>query len=656
MKSSTIRKKYIDFFVKRGHKVIPSAPLVPENDPTTLFNSSGMQPLAPYLLGEPHPLGKRLVNSQKAIRLQDIDEVGDNRHTTFFEMLGNWSLGDYFKKEQLPWIWEFLTKELGLNAERLYVTVFSGEAGSGSAREGNSLIPKDTESIEIWQEIFSGIGIDAKVVESAQIASPNEADRPARNATHSVAGGRIFTYPASKNWWSRSGEPEKMPAGEPGGPDSEVFYDLGPELKYHENSPWKNEQCHPNCDCGRYLEIANSVFMQYVKKEAGTLEELKQKNVDFGGGLERLTAASENTPDVFQTDLFMPIIRIVEQKSGKNYGQDAEGTRAMRIISDHIKGAVMMMADGVIPSNKLQGYVLRRLLRRSLLYGLRLGLKSNGEYLSQLVEPVAEIYREPYPEVSAKLTEIKTVIEEETQRFGKSLERGMKQFESYTLDQLNALNAFNLYQSFGFPYEMSVELFKQKGKLLDRQEFEKIQLGHKKLSQTTAGKMFKGGLADHSEKTIRLHTAHHLLLAALQKIVDLNIKQRGSNITAERLRIDFNLGRGLTQEEKEKVEKWVNQKIKEDVKVIRHDMERTDAEKIGAQMEFGKKYPEKVSVYFVDLKAGVDPKNAKSNDYFSAEFCGGPHVDRTRVIGYFKITKEEALGSGIRRIYAEAKL
>lgn len=598
--------------------MIPSAPLVPENDPTTLFNSSGMQPLVPYLLGEPHPLGKRLVNSQKAIRLQDIDEVGDNRHITFFEMLGNWSLGDYFKKEQLPWIWEFLTKELALDPQKMYVSVF----------EGNESVPKDIEAIEIWQEIFYKVGIEAR---------ENE---------------RIFVYPASKNWWSRSGEPKDMPAGEPGGPDSEVFYDFGPEYKFHENSSWKNQKCHPNCDCGRFLEIGNSVFMQYVKQEDGSLKELPQKNVDFGGGLERLNAATDNTPDVFNTDLFIPIIRIIEQTSGKTYAKNSDETKAMRIISDHIKGAVMMMADGVIPSNKLQGYILRRLLRRSLLYGRKLGFNSSDDYLSQLVEPTANIYQETYPEVLTKAVEIKTLIKDETQRFGKSLERGMREFDKLELQQLNPLNAFNLYQSFGFPYEMTAELYMQKGVPLDKKEFDKAQEDHKRLSQTTTAKMFKGGLADHSQKTISLHTAHHLLLAALQKIIDPNIKQRGSNITTERLRIDFNFGRALTDEEKQKIEALVNQKIKDNVKVVRHDMERTDAEKIGAQMEFGKKYPEKVSVYFVDLKDGVKPKNATPKDYFSAEFCGGPHVEHTGTIGHFKITKEEALGTGVKRIYA----
>ncbi len=630
MTANEIRQKYLNFYKKRGHALIPSAPLVPENDPTTLFNSSGMQPLVPYLLGQPHPLGKRLVNSQKSFRSQDIEEVGDNRHTTFFEMLGNWSLGDYFKKEQLPWIWEFLTKELELTPQKLYVSVF----------EGNEAVPKDTESIKIWQEIFSEMGIEARVI-----------DRELFTNGASVMQGRIFTYPATKNWWSRSGEPEKMPPGEPGGPDSEVFYDFGFDFKFHENSPWKERPCHPNCDCGRFLEIANSVFMQYVKKADGSLEELPQKNVDFGGGLERLAAATQNSSDIFQTDLFTPLIHTIEVLSRKKYGENKIVTKSMRIITDHIKGAVMMMADGVLPANKLQGYVLRRLIRRSLLYGRYLGFENDFSYLGKLVEPVAEIYKNPYPEVLTKVGLIKQIITDEAQRFGKSLHKGLREIEK--LDRLDGVIAFKLYETFGFPWEMTEEIALERGQKVKKGEFEAEFKKHQEKSRTATVGMFKGGLADHSEKTIRLHTAHHLLLAALQKVVDPNIRQRGSHITSARLRIDFNLSRALSREEKQRIVDLVNQKIKEDVKVVRCDMERTAAEKIGAQMEFGKKYPQKVSVYFVDLKRDVDPQQATPSDYFSAEFCGGPHVERTGIIGHFKILKEEALGSGIRRIYAD---
>jgi len=365
MTANQIRSAYISFFQKHKHAVIPSAPLVPENDPTTLFNSAGMQPLIPYLLGQQHPLGKRLVNSQKSFRSQDIDEVGDNRHTTFFEMLGNWSLGDYFKKEQLSWVFEFFTKELHLDPKRLYVTVF----------EGNDFVLKDEESVGIWKEIFSQTGIDAKI------------------------GERIFTYPANKNWWSRSGIPEKMASGEPGGPDSEVFYDFGQELHLHEQSEWKNQPCHPNCDCGRFMEIGNSVFMQYQKMPDGSLKELPQKNVDFGGGLERLNAAVNGINDVFLTDSFFSLISDLSDRSKTKYGTDQKKTRAMRIIADHMRGAVMMAADGVVPSNKAQGYVLRRLIRRALLYGRELNLWGNWDYLGDIVTPVASMFADSYPEV-----------------------------------------------------------------------------------------------------------------------------------------------------------------------------------------------------------------------------------------------------------------
>ena len=590
MRSADVRKKYIEFFKARGHVEIPSAPLVPENDPTTLFTSSGMQPLIPYLLGQKHPLGKRLVNSQRSFRAADIDEVGDNRHTTFFEMLGNWSLGDYFKKEQLPWIWEFLTKELELDPQRLYVSVF----------KGNKSVPKDTESIEIWKELFAKVGIDAIVGEPA-----------------SSAGARIFLYDARKNWWSRSGEPDKMPAGEPGGPDSEIFFDFQKPM---------HEGCHPNCNCGRFMEIANSVFMQYQKQADGSLKELSQKNVDFGGGLERLVAVTEQTSDVFKTDLFLPMIHVLEKVSGNKYGDE---TRAMQIISDHIKGAVMMMADGVTPSNKAQGYILRRLIRRALLHGRKL----NFSAIEALIPAIEEIYKSKYPQATV-------LLQEEALRFGKTLERGLSEIEK--IPALDGKIAFTLYETYGFPWEMTVEIAKEKGTLVERTQFEEEFKKHQDLSRSAAKGMFKGGLADTSVQTTRLHTAHHLLLVALQKIVDPTIHQRGSNITVQRLRMDFNLARKVTPDELREVEKLVNEKIKEDLNVERVEMFREEAEKTGAQMEFGHKYPDRVSVYFVGPR----------DHYFSAEFCGGPHVTHTGEIGEFKILKEESPGSGIRRIYA----
>ncbi|OGG31484.1 hypothetical protein A3A63_01010 [Candidatus Gottesmanbacteria bacterium RIFCSPLOWO2_01_FULL_46_9] len=619
MKSSVVRSKYISFFIKRGHTEIPSANLVPENDPTTLFTSSGMQPLVPYLLGAKHPEGTRLVDSQKSFRAQDIDEVGDNRHTTFFEMLGNWSLGDYFKKEQLPWIFEFLTQELGLDPKRLYVTVF----------EGNKQVSKDTESIRIWKEVFAGVNIDAK------------------------EGERIFAYPASKNWWSRAGEPEKMPPGEPGGPDSEVFFDFGAELQLHEKSPFKKEKCHPNCNCGRFMEIANSVFMQYQKEESGGVKELSQKNVDFGGGLERQVAVTNNDSDVFRTDFFLPLIAILESVSGKTYGESPEATRGMRIIADHMRASVMMMTDGVLPSNKTQGYVLRRLIRRSLLYGRKLGLSKDLSYIGRLVEPVAQVYESAYPAVAEKAAEIRLILEEEAMRFGKTLERGISEIEK--IQTLDGKIAFTLYETYGFPWEMTVEVATEKGQVVDRTQFEEEFKKHQDLSRTAAKGMFKGGLADHSEQTTKLHTAHHLLLAALQKVVDPVIKQRGSNITASRFRIDVNFARKLTPDEIVKIEKLVNKKIAEDLSVVNIPMNRFDAEKIGAQMEFGQKYPDRVSVYFVGLAKGVKPEKATPADYFSAEFCGGPHVKHTGALGTFKIIKEESSGAGIRRVYGILK-
>lgn len=593
MQSSDVRKKFLSYYQKRGHTVIPSAPLVPLNDPSTLFTSSGMQPLVPYLLGQPHPSGKRLADSQKSFRAQDIDEVGDNRHTTFFEMLGNWSLGDYFKKEQLPWIFGFLTGELGLDPTRLYVSVF----------EGNESVPKDTESFAIWKSL----GI------------PDE---------------RIFFYGVKKNWWSRSGEPDKMPPGEPGGPDSEVFFDFGTP-----HDPAFGPVCHPNCDCGRFLEIANSVFMQYQKMPDGSLKELPNKNVDFGGGLERMVAATENTPDIFKTDLFLPIITKLETLSKKTYGSDPLETRSMRIISDHIKGAVMMMGDGVLPSNKQQGYILRRLIRRAMLHTKNLGVWGKWDVVESLVSPVVSIYRDAYPAVSDQEHAITSVLSEEAKRFGKTIEKGFREIEK--IETLTGKDAFILYETYGFPWELSEEIAKGKGQKINRAQFEEEFTKHKELSRTAAKGMFKGGLADHGEETTKLHTAHHLLLAALQKLVDPAIKQRGSNITAERLRIDFNFSRKLTPGELDKVAALVNEKIKENLPVTRVEMPKTEAETLGAQMEFGQKYPDRVSVYFVGPK----------DHFFSAEFCGGPHASFTGTLGHFTIRKEESAGAGIRRIY-----
>ncbi|OGG04972.1 hypothetical protein A2Z33_06805 [Candidatus Gottesmanbacteria bacterium RBG_16_52_11] len=602
MKSSEIRSRFIDFYRQRQHAVIPSAPLVPQNDPSTLFTSSGMQPLIPYLLGEKHPQGRRLVSSQKSFRTQDIDEVGDNRHTTFFEMLGNWSLGDYFKKEQLPWIFEFLTRILGLPPERLYVSVFAGEGA----------VPKDDDSINIWKEIFRGVGIDAR------------------------EGERIVAYPAAKNWWSRSGVPAGMPPGEPGGPDSEVFYDFGADLRLHERSVYKRQACHPNCDCGRFLEIANSVFMEYQKQADGTIRELPQKNVDFGGGLERLTAAENRMPDIFRTDMFLPVIEVLEKLSKREYGRKDEETRAMRVIADHIRGSVIMMADGVLPSNKQQGYVLRRLVRRSLLYGRTLGLTTDWKYVGLLVEPVAGFYSRAYPEVLRDAGRITLVLVEEAARFGKTLEKGLREIEKLPL--ITGETAFRLYETYGFPWEMTEEIARRKNQRPDREAFEQEFKKHQELSRTAAAGMFKGGLADHSRQVTKLHTATHLVHQALRQVLGDHVAQKGSNITADRLRFDFSHTGKISDSQLRLVESVVNEQIGRALPVAFRIMTYREAMEAGALAFFGERYPEKVKVYSIGS--------------FSKEICGGPHAENTADLGKFTITREESAGGGIRRIYA----
>jgi len=609
MTSSDIRKKYIEFFKARGHREIASAPLIPENDPTTLFTSSGMQPLISYLLGGSHPLGKRLVDSQKCFRSQDIEEVGDSSHTTFFEMLGNWSLGDYFKKEQLPWIFEFFTKDLELDPKKLFVTVF----------EGNESVVKDEDSIGIWKELFNSVGIDATVADHALSAD-----------------ARIFTYNARKNWWSRSGEPEHMTSGEPGGPDSEIFYDFGQELHFHEHSQYKGNKCHPNCECGRFMEIGNNVFMQYQKQTEGSLKELPQKNVDFGGGLERLAAASKNNPDVFLIDSFDPIIQIIEKTSKKKYGETIENTKSMRIISDHMRGAVMMIADGVVPGNKAQGYFLRRLIRRSLLYSKQLGIWNKWDYFGELVAPIASHYTFVYPNVFQKQKEIQDIILDEAQRFGKTVDKGMKEFEK--LDAVSGKDAFILYETYGFPWELTEELVVNKGQNVDRKEFEKEFLKHKELSRSASSGMFKGGLVDASVETTRLHTATHLLHQALRIVLGDHVSQKGSNITVERLRFDFSHPTKMTSEEIKKVEDIVNDQIQKNLEVTVEELDKNEALKSGALGFFIEKYGDRVKVY--------------SMLNFSKEICGGPHVSFTGELGHFTIQKEESAASGVRRIYA----
>jgi alanyl-tRNA synthetase len=635
MTVSEVRSKYLDFFKARGHAVIPSAPIKPENDPTTLFTSSGMQPLVPYLLGQEHPAGVRLADSQMSFRAEDIEEVGDNRHTTFFEMLGNWSLGDYFKQEQLPWFFEFLTSRqegLGLDPQNLYVTVFGGDK--------ESMMPADAEAVEIWKKLFAGKEIDAKFVELGT---------EERGAEIGMQGGRIFSYGAKKNWWSRAGVPAKMPPGEPGGPDSEVFYDFGLP-----HDPKFGAHCHPNCDCGRFIEIGNSVFMQFIKQADGSFAELPKKNVDFGGGLERLTAATRGNPDVFLIDAFDAARAALEKRSNKAYGADDATTRSFRIILDHMRAASFMLASGINPGNTEQGYVLRRLIRRSIREADKLGVKE--ALLPEVAEGYARVYKDAYPFIGEAAERIKDELAKEEAQFRKTLANGMREFEKLaSADAVSADDAFTLYTTYGFPVEMTEELAHERSLSIDKEAIAKRMEEHQAQSRAGAAQKFAGGLADHAEQTVRYHTTHHILLAALQKVLGEDVKQRGSNITSERLRIDFSFGRKMTPEEIAQAEKIVDETIWRDLPVSRTVMPKEEAEKLGAQMEFGVKYPDMVSVY------SVGPAHATSDapdipNAFSLEFCGGPHVSNTREIHeggtHFKILKEEASSAGVRRIKA----
>lgn len=661
MTINELRAKYLQFFKDRGHAVIPSASLVPQNDPTTLFTGSGMQPLVPYLLGEDHPEGKRLTDSQKSFRAEDIEEVGDNRHTTFFEMLGNWSLGDYFKEEQLEWFFTFLTEEVGIDPSRLYVTAFMGDEKSG--------VPRDTESAKIWKRLFDEKGIPAEIVEIG-----SEAD----GYRLGMREGRIFYYDAKKNWWSRAGTPDKMPAGEPGGPDSEVFYDFRTS-----HDPKFGAECHPNCDCGRFLEIGNSVFMQYLKKDDGTFGLLPKKNVDFGGGLERIAAASLGDSDVFKTDALFDIILLLAHFSGKQY-EDSRYTRSFRIVADHMRAATMMLGDGVRPSNTDRGYVLRRLIRRASQHAQKLGIAADTREDSMLVRAavlVIEKYKGAYSELDSETAyqEITTEIWKEEVQFAHVIEDGKRRLERSIAkislieegnnipkavdESLSGEMLFDLFTTYGLPAELSLEILddlretrglgplsneRKAGALAD---FQTLMKKHQALSRAGSEQKFKGGLADHSEKTTRLHTAHHLLLRALQEVLGSEVKQRGSNITQERLRLDFSFGRKMTPEEIVEVERIVNEKIKEELPVIRSLMPKEEAEKLGAEHEFGAKYPDMVSVYSIGPKSATEA-HPKFTESFSIEFCGGPHVSNTKEIGPFKIQKDEAVASGIRRIRA----
>lgn len=581
MTSDELRRKYLEFFESKGHKVIPSASLVPKEDPTVLFTTAGMQPLVPYLLGQPHPLGKRLVDSQKCLRTDDIDEVGDAIHHTFFEMLGNWSLGDYFKKESITWSYEFLTEILKLDPKRLHITCFAGDTDA----------PRDEEAAAIWLSL--GIPTD-----------------------------RIYFFGKKDNWWG--------PAGETGpcGPDTEMHYDLtgvpcGPE-------------CKLGCDCGRFSEIWNNVFMEYAKTKEGQFVPLTQKNVDTGMGFERALAVINNFTDNYQTDLWQPVIKKLESISPESYQTQ---TRRFRIVVDHLRASIFLISAGIEPSNKQQGYILRRLIRRLVVQLQKLQVKDPLQTCLVLTEIFTQIMQDPYIELVENKQNITDVLTQEIQKFSKTLQAGLKKINQ--LDHIDGKVAFDLFQTFGFPWELTQEVAEEKGIKLDKQEFEAEFKKHQELSRTTSAGMFKGGLADQSEVTTKYHTATHLIHQALRQTLGEHVHQVGSNITGERLRFDFTHPQALTDNEIKIVENTVNEQIGADLPVVKETKTLSEAQSDGALAFFGEKYGESVTVYSIGK--------------FSKEVCGGPHVTHTAQIGPIEIYKQESVGAGKRRLYARLR-
>lgn len=585
-----LRKLYIDFFVSKGHKQISGASLIPENDPTVLFTTAGMHPLVPYILGQEHPAGKRLCDYQKCIRTGDIDSVGDPHHLTFFEMLGNWSLGDYFKNEMIGFSFEFLTKVLGIPVDRLSVTVF----------EGDDTVPRDEEAAARWKEL----GIDPS---------------------------HIYFMPREDNWWG--------PAGETGpcGPDSEMFFDTG--------RPACGPDCKPGCKCGKYFEIWNDVFMQYRKEKDGTYHEMDRKCIDTGMGIERTVAVLQGKKSVYETEVFQPIIKKIEELSGKKYGENEEDDISIRIISDHIRTSVFILGDqkGIAPSNVGQGYILRRLIRRAVRHGKKIGI--DHSFLPGLSDVVLSLYGEPYPELIEHKDFIREELEKEEEKFSITLTKGEKEFEKMLPNLMKGNSrvisgrlAFKLYDTYGFPIELTKELAAEHEFTVDEKGFEEAFEKHQALSRAGAEKEFKGGLADHSEQTTALHTATHLLHAALRRVLGTHVGQKGSNITAERLRFDFTHPAPMTKEELKEVEDLVNDAIKRDLPVTVETMTLEEARNAGAIAFFDSKYGEKVTVYTIGD--------------FSKEVCGGPHVTHTGDMGHFRILKEQSSSAGIRRIKA----
>ena len=581
MKAIEIRNKYLKFFESKGHKIIPSAPLIPENDPSVLFNTAGMQPLVPYLLGQKHPEGTRLTDFQKCVRTNDIDEVGDNRHLTYFEMLGNWSLGDYFKEESIKMSYEFLTRELNIPAEKISVTCFAGDKDC----------PRDEETAKYWKE--NGI--------------PEE---------------RIYYFGKEDNWWI---------AGEEGpcGPDTEMFYDTG--------KPKCSPECNPSCDCGKYVEIWNNVFMEYYKNSDGTYSKLKQKNVDTGLGLERMAMLLQGKETPFEIEIFKPVMDKLEEL------QKVDLIDSRRIVTEHLRTSIMIISDGGRPSNVDRGYVLRRLIRRATRHLNKLQINLNE--LENIIDLYIDTLKEMYPELNENKELIKSVIVEEKNKFMKTLSNGEKEFNKQSLrikesdnDIIDGKTVFRLYDTYGFPPEVTKELAEENGYEVDLKEFEELFKKHQEKSRAGAAQKFKGGLADQSEETIKYHTATHLLNAALKLVLGPDTHQRGSNITAERMRFDFNCDHKMTDEEKQKAEEIVNKWIQEGLDVKCEEMKKEEAIASGAECMFIEKYPDIVTVYTIGN--------------VSKELCGGPHVKNTKELGTFKIKKEEASSAGIRRIKA----
>ena len=586
MKAIEIRNKYLDFFKRHGHAVIPSAPLIPENDPSVLFTTAGMQPLVPYLLGEKHPEGTRLTDFQKCLRTNDIDEVGDNRHLTYFEMLGNWSLGDYFKEESIAMSFEFLTKELGIPVEKLSVTCFAGD--------------KDCQRDEVTASCWKKAGI------------PED---------------RIYYFGKDDNWWI---------AGEEGpcGPDTEMFYDTG--------KPKCSENCNPSCGCGKYVEIWNNVFMEFFKTKDGKYTKLKQHNVDTGLGLERMTMLLQGKETPFDTELFKPVMDKLQELAGEN-----DSIESRRIVSEHLRASMMIIQDGGLPSNVDRGYILRRLIRRMVRHLRKLQINSNE--LAELIDLNIYTLKEMYPELHQNSDKIKSVIIEEKDKFEKTLERGEREFNKIVnrmknegKDTISGQDLFTLYETYGFPPEVTQDLAREAGLKVDTTEFDKLFKEHQEKSRMGSEQKFKGGLAGTGEQEVRYHTATHLLNAALKVILGKDVHQKGSNITPERMRFDFSCDHKLTDEEKKKVEDLVNEWISRGLDVKCEEMKKDDAIKSGAECMFIEKYPDIVTVYSI----GNDKETV------SKELCGGPHVKNTSELGYFKIKKEEASSAGVRRIKA----